>query len=119
MMYAILLAQQQAQPEGPPGWTALVLPVGLMVLFYFVMIRPMQRQERDRKDMVSTLKKNARVVTSSGIIGNILRIKEDDEVVLLELEQGKMEVLKSSILRAIQEGKSGEGDDKPEGTKES
>jgi preprotein translocase subunit YajC len=101
MIDTILLAQAPAGEGGAPLLWQFAPFIALAFVFYFLMIRPMRKQEQDRKAMVSSLKKNARVITSAGIIGNILRIKDDDEIVLLKLDEGKISILKSSIVRAL------------------
>ncbi|MGE3806832.1 MAG: preprotein translocase subunit YajC [Gemmataceae bacterium] len=72
--------------------------VAIAFFAYFFLIRPQQRQEQQRRDMVSTLKKNDRVVNHGGIIGVVEQIKEkEDEVVL----KGGIRIVKSSIVRIM------------------
>jgi preprotein translocase subunit YajC len=72
----------------------------IAVLGYFLLFRPAQTQEKQRRAMVAALKKNDEVVTSGGIIGVVDSIKEKkDEVVL----RGGLRVTKSSIVRVITE----------------
>ena len=58
-----------------------LLPILLLVIFYFILIRPQQKQRREIAELQSTLVPGARVMTGSGLIGTIVSI-EDDEVVL-------------------------------------
>ena len=53
--------------------------VALVVLFYFLMIRPQQRRMKQHQAMLGALKRNDVVVLSSGMIGKIVRV-EDKEV---------------------------------------
>ncbi|HHT68327.1 MAG TPA: preprotein translocase subunit YajC [Firmicutes bacterium] len=47
------------------------------VLFYFMIIRPQQKQQKERKAMIDGLKKGDRVVTVGGIYGELVALKED------------------------------------------
>jgi preprotein translocase subunit YajC len=69
-------------PQGGPGMLLQMLPfVAIFVIFYFLLIKPQRRQQKDREAMLTQIKKNDHVVTSGGIIGIVDKIK-DDEVVL-------------------------------------
>lgn len=55
----------------------------MILVFYFLLIRPQQKQERERREMLSRLKKGDTVITSGGIIGTINTVKEKE--VLIEI----------------------------------
>lgn len=79
-----------------------LLPV--MVLGYFLLIRPMQKQERERVDMIGKLKKNDRVVTSGGIIGTVAAIKDNEDELSLKVDENsnlRLRVTKSSVVRVL------------------
>ncbi len=59
----------------------------IFVLFYFLILRPQQKQTKKRNEMLGTLKRGDDVVTSGGIYGKILNISED-EIVTLEISKG-------------------------------
>ena len=69
----------------------------VMVVFYFLMIRPQQKKQQDLQKAVSELKKGDKVVTIGGIIGIVASIQND--YVVLKVGEGdtKIEVLKSAI----------------------
>jgi len=93
--------QKEQQGFGDP--TVLILMAGLFVAFYVIIIMPMKRREKkDRADLFSKLKKNDEVLTSSGIIGIVAMVK-DDEVVLKvdESSNVRLRVLKSTIARIL------------------
>lgn len=105
MLMALLLwaEEQKAVPEGPPAWGPLPMLVIIFVLFYFLMIRPAQRRERAMRESINnSLKKNAEVVTSGGIIGTITHIKDNGEEVTIRIDDNaKMRVLRSAIVRVL------------------
>ncbi|AZS21031.1 MULTISPECIES: preprotein translocase subunit YajC [unclassified Caulobacter] len=68
-------------PTGSTTATLMnILPIILMVvLFYFMLIRPQQKRQKEHMNMLNNLKRNDTVVLSSGMIGKIVRV-EDREV---------------------------------------
>ena len=74
-----------------------LLPIILIfVIFYFLLIRPQKKAQEDHKKMISALKKNDEVVTSGGIHGVIVNVK--DATVMLKVDDNvKIEVQKASI----------------------
>ena len=87
-------------PSGTGGAASsisfLLMMVVLFGVMYFFMIRPQQKKEKERQKMINELKKGDRVVTNSGILGEIWGLK--DNVVILKVdEQVKIEFLKSAI----------------------
>ena len=110
MLFALqLLAQAadggQAQPSPTGGLWSFAPLIIIFILFYFFMIRaPMKRQEQERKNLYSTLKRNDKVVTSAGIIGVVASIKENEDEVMLKVDESsnvRLRVLKSSIQRIL------------------
>ena len=88
--------QAQSSPVMMIGW--LVIMVGL---FYFMMIRPQQRKEKERRALIASVKSGDRVVFGGGLIGTVANVKETVLVVKVA-ENTKLEVLRSSVTRVIQ-----------------
>ncbi|MDO9430152.1 MAG: preprotein translocase subunit YajC [Pseudomonadota bacterium] len=82
---------------GPQEMLIQFLPlVGLVVLFYFLMIRPQQRRMKLHQAMITNLKRNDTVVLNSGVIGKVVRV--EDKEVGLEIAQGvTVKVVKGMI----------------------
>lgn len=104
MLLALLLAADS--PPGPDAPFGLsMMPILLMlVVGYFLLLRPMQRQEKQRQALLSTLKKNDKVITSGGIIGTVANIKEKEDEVALKVDENsnvRIRVTKTSIVRVI------------------
>jgi len=74
-----------------------LLPIILIfIIFYFLLIRPQKKQQDEHRKMVSSLKKNDEVITSGGIHGTIVNVKE--HTVTLKVDDNvKVEVQKSSV----------------------
>jgi len=64
-----------AASQGDPI-TALLFPIGLLVLFYFFLIRPQSKRAKEQKEMVSSLNKGDEVLTQGGILGKITKVSE-------------------------------------------
>ena len=100
ILAAIALVQQPAPSGGGggPGLTPLLVQFGLIFLiFYFLIIRPQQRQRKRHEEALRNLKRGDKVVTSGGIIAEVVHIKEtskdgtpvrsmDDEVTIKSAE---------------------------------
>ena len=72
------------------------MPILLIVLFYFLMIRPQQRRMKQHQAMLAALKRGDQVVLSSGIIGKVVRV--EDKEVGLEVASGvTVKVVKGMI----------------------
>lgn len=99
MLESIAFAMGPNPAGGEAGGTDMLmqfLPLILMfVIFWFLLIRPQQKRAKAHKQMLSELKRGDWVVTSSGIIGRILNI--DNEQVLLQSEDSKFRISRAAI----------------------
>ena len=88
----MLLAEGAAQsPLG--GMLPFILMIGV---FYFLVLRPMSKQEKERKQRLSELKRGDRIVLTGGLLGRISRV--DDDVVIVEIaDKVKVRVLKKDV----------------------
>lgn len=87
----------------------------ILVVFYFILIRPQKKKEKALKDMISSLKVGDEVASIGGIHGKINRVK--DNLFILETGVGTTKsyvtIEKSAIARLISEGTSKESDVDP------
>jgi preprotein translocase subunit YajC len=82
---------------GPDALTGFIFPlIVVMAIFYFLLIRPQLRRQKQHGAMLASLQKGDKVVTSGGIHGVVVGLKED-VVVLKVSENTKIEVSKSAI----------------------
>lgn len=87
-------------PEQAGGLGSLMgfLPLILMfALFYFLILRPQKKREREVQQMRSALQTGDEIVTIGGILGRIVQVKEDIVVIEVGSEKTHMEVLKTAI----------------------
>jgi preprotein translocase subunit YajC len=107
----ILIADDPApQPGGLGGLGPLPMILMIGVLFVVFLWMPMRRQKKQQEQLLSNIKRNDKVITSGGVIGVVVDVREkkdedinEDEVVLRvdENSNSRMRVLKSSIVRVI------------------
>jgi preprotein translocase subunit YajC len=92
-------------PPGGAGGAAFVQPLilfGVMfAIFYFLMIRPQQRQRQERDRMLAALKRGDKVVTTSGLYGTITGINEHT-VTLRVADQVKLEFERGAVGRVVE-----------------
>ncbi|NOQ68897.1 MAG: preprotein translocase subunit YajC [Gammaproteobacteria bacterium] len=73
---AIAEAGAPAAQAGDP-LMSLILPIGLVILFYFFLIRPQSKRQKEHKKMVNELQKGEEVITTGGILGKVTNINEN------------------------------------------
>jgi preprotein translocase subunit YajC len=79
-----------------PGWIAFVPYIGIFAIIYFLMIRPLLRQQKTHREKIAAVKKGDQVVTGGGVVGKVVRV--DDTYADVEIAQGvKIKVVKSTI----------------------
>ena len=106
----VILAQTPSASGQGPGM-GFIIPVGLMlVMMYFMMIRPQQQKAKQQAKLLSALKAGDRVVTVSGIVGTVISVKDKavPPSVSLRSADAKFEVTKSSISEIIESGSTSE-----------
>lgn len=69
---------------GQANWLTTLMPLAVIfAIFYFLMIRPQQKQQKKHRDMIAALKKGDRVVTRGGVLGTVYGIA--DNIITLEV----------------------------------
>ena len=96
-----------AAPAANPGMAMVVqfLPIiAIMVIMYFLIIRPQQQKQRAADAMLKALKKGDKVLTSGGILGTVVGI-DDARAVLKIADDTKVEFMKSAFVQVLPESK--------------
>ncbi len=82
--------------QGGPGLTAFLIQIALFVgIFYFLLIRPQKRQRQQHENLLKSLQRGDQIVTSSGIVGEVVHIKDDQ--VTIRSGEAKFVILRSGI----------------------
>ena len=80
----------------------------IFVVFYFILIRPQQRKQREHKAMLDNLKRNDEVITSGGLYGTVVSLKEK-EVTLEIAPRVHVRVDRQQIASLAKPGSKGTG----------
>jgi preprotein translocase subunit YajC len=84
------------EATGGFDWTLIVFLVLIFVVFYFLMIRPQRKKQKEHQELLQELKRGDKVVTAGGIYGVIETVSEDS--VVIKVESGAtMRVAKGSV----------------------
>ncbi|KHK91781.1 preprotein translocase subunit YajC [Novosphingobium malaysiense] len=101
-MYTSILNQlAAAAPTGtPPAWIQYLPFIAMAVIFWFLILRPQMKQQKEHKAKLTALKKGDEVLTGGGFVGKVLKV--DDNYAEIELAQGvKVKAVKSTIVDVI------------------
>jgi preprotein translocase subunit YajC len=100
----MLISPAYAQTGGAGGGDALLtfLPLILIfVVFYFLLIRPQQKRQKEHKAMVEALRRGDRVVTAGGIYGTVARVV-DESTIEVEIADGvKVRMLRGTVQEVV------------------
>ncbi len=80
---ASALAQGQGQPGAGSGFSMFLPLILIFVIFYFLIVRPQQKQAKKRQQMLKTIEKGDEIITTGGIHGRITGVA--DEILTLEI----------------------------------
>jgi preprotein translocase subunit YajC len=91
-----ILAAAGAGAEAPPAWLQFMPLVAMVLIFWFLILRPQMRQQKAHREKVAAVKKGDQVLTGGGILGKVTRV--DEHYADVEIAQGtKVKILKSTI----------------------
>ena len=100
----------QAAPGAGGGLMQMMMPMVFIIgIMYFMMIRPQQRKEKERRQMIESLKSGAKVVFGGGLVGTVTNVKETTFVIKLA-DNVKIEALRGSVSKVLEKGDRVEDD---------
>lgn len=104
-----LFAQQGGTPGGGGMFdpTLMLVIFGTFAIFYFVLIRPQQKKQKELQKTIEALRKGDRVMTNGGIFGSVVGMK-DNILVLKIAENTKIEILKTAVSNVVSRGEGNE-----------
>jgi preprotein translocase subunit YajC len=94
--YAMGQSQQTAGADAPNPLISLMPLILMFVVFYFLLIRPQQKKQKEHLQMLDSIKKNDEVITTGGIHGTVINIKEKTYSIRVD-DNVKLEVSKSAV----------------------
>lgn len=96
----------QSAPTGG-GSMGLLLILAVFAIFYFLLIMPVQRRQKKVQKMLRELKTGDRVITSGGLRGTIVSLKEDSLQLRIAPDQVKLEFVRSAVAHVISDESGG------------
>ncbi|HZK18884.1 MAG TPA: preprotein translocase subunit YajC [Clostridia bacterium] len=76
---------------------------GIFALFYFLFIRPQKKRQKEHDEMVSNLRVNDEIVTIGGILGTVIKIK-DNTLILRGIDNVRLEILRNAVAEVTTDG---------------
>jgi preprotein translocase subunit YajC len=94
---AVLAMGSPTQPgqQPPPAWTSIAPLVLLVVVFYFALIRPQQKRQKQHAELLKNIRPGDKIVTSGGVVATVVTVKE--KTVTIRSADSKFEITKSSV----------------------
>ncbi len=90
-------ANEDGTTDNSSIWVMLAFFVVIIALFYFVMVRPQQKRQKDHQAMMEELQRGDKVMTAGGIYGTIESISEDS--IVIKVESGaSLRVARNSVV---------------------
>ncbi len=82
--------------QSGPGMSMLLIQVAaIFAIFYFLIIRPQKRQRQQHENLLKSLQRGDQIVTSSGIVGEVVHIKDDQ--VTIRSGEAKFVIMRNGI----------------------
>src|SRR5688572_23709930 len=95
-------APPQPGQEAPPFYVQIFPFVLMLIVFYFILIRPQQKKAKEHQELLKGLRSGDKVLTTAGIVGTVISVKEKS--VTLRSADTKIEILKSAVAEISERG---------------
>jgi preprotein translocase subunit YajC len=103
MHFLISDAMAQSGQSTGPGLGGLIFPIALIAIFYFMLIRPQQKRNKEHKRLVASLSKGDEVITNGGVLGLVTDV--GDGYVSLEIANDvEIRIQKSAVTQVLPKG---------------
>ena len=83
MTFELLAAAGAGAAAAPPAWINFLPIIGMVLIFWFLIIRPQMKRQKEHQAKVAAVKKGDSVITAGGLVGKVIKV--DDTYVELEL----------------------------------
>jgi preprotein translocase subunit YajC len=102
-----LLAQAAPTAPSAPGILQFAPFLIILVMFYFLLIRPQQKRAKEHQALVDALKSGDKILTAGGIYGVVTNVRDKDKVITVRIaENVKIELEKSSVTTVIRDAEA-------------
>ncbi len=96
----IFIAAQEESAQGASRYMTFIIIAVFIAVFYFLLIRPGQKQKKAHQELVSAIRKGDEVMTAGGLYGTIKRV-DPDSVMIEVAKKTEIRVSKNSIARVV------------------
>ncbi len=105
-MRSLLLFADGQQPPQPGGLLGSPMApfflIGLMLLFWLVVILPMsRRQKKEQEKMIATLKRGAKILTNAGIVGTVVTARDGEDEIVIRSEDTKLRIKRNVVTQVL------------------
>ncbi|NTW53037.1 MAG: preprotein translocase subunit YajC [Chlorobiaceae bacterium] len=107
-IFALMLFAPPTGGSTPNPFIQLVPLVLIFVVFYFFMIRPQQKKQKDRESLLDTIKRGDKVVTIGGIHGTVAGIETEKKTVLVQVADNVKIKFERSAIANIEKQETGD-----------
>jgi len=97
-------------PQAGNMLTMLAPMIIIFAIFYFMLIRPQQRKEKERRLLIDNIKSGERIMFSGGILGTVTNVKEGIFVVKIA-DNVKIEIARGAVVKVVEKGDKVETDE--------
>lgn len=107
-----VFAQAAGAPQGPGLIESLAPLVLIVVIFWFLILRPQNKKMKEHREMVENVRRGDTVVTAGGLIGKVAKVKDDNEIEVDFGDGVRMRVVKSTLSDVRTKGEPAKTDEK-------
>lgn len=96
---------KQAPADNPLGiFGNPLFMIAALMLFFFVIMWPAQRRaKREQAQLLASIKPGTKILTSAGIIGSVVKVKDGEDEITIKSEDTKFRILRSAVVRVLGE----------------
>ena len=97
-----------AQATGTPGtgdFLGMIRPlVAIMVVFWFLLIRPQQKRQKEHQELIGKVSRGDTIVTSGGLVGRVSKVVDERELLVEVGENVKVRIVRSAVAEVRAKG---------------
>ena len=98
MFFNVLLMAPSGGGEGGGGLLGFLPFIAIIVIMYFLMIRPQMKRQKEKQKMIEALQKGDNVITTGGIHGKIVGFTDDNKTIIIKVDDNvKLNVDRSAV----------------------
>lgn len=95
-----ILSAAAAGADAPPGWVQFLPLVAMVAVFWFLIIRPQMKRQKDQQTKIAAIKKGDQVLTAGGLLAKVIKV--DDHYAELELGPNiRVKAVKSTLADVV------------------